>query len=500
MRKIISCILVATLMLLCFSGCDTKTTKNHETNKLKIVATIFPAYDWTKEILGDHLEKAELTLLLKNGMDMHSYQPTVEDMVLISTCDMFIYVGGASDTWVEDALENATNQDMVVINLLEVLGDAVKEEEIIEGMAHDHDHAHAFDPAEVENRPLSDWKGRFTSIEKHLEEGALDGYAESLAQENGIDISAQKEKLTAKWKSNYKQLEITETEIVFDGTTAKYEYLGHRILEGEHGASVWYGYTAVSNAPNIPAYIAFSDHAIKSTAQETQDTPMHFHFRYGNESFEALLKIEDWAPTYFAAEASGAEVAHAMEGHSHDHEGEADEHVWLSLRHAQTITSYIAEKLGEMDAVHAGQYLANAVRYNKKLEALDTQYEDAIVAGQYDTILFGDRFPFRYLVDDYDLAYYAAFSGCSAETEASFDTIIFLADKVDALRLNHILIIETSDGSIAKTVIENTKNKNGKILVLDSLQAVTQEQMLEGASYLSIMTKNLDVLKEALAA
>ena len=107
--------------------------------KLSIVATIFPVYDWVKEILGSNAEDVNLTLLLDDGVDLHSYQPTVEDMVKISTCDIFIYVGGESDEWVNDALKNSTNNSQISINLLSVLGSSVKTEEIIEGMQHEHE-------------------------------------------------------------------------------------------------------------------------------------------------------------------------------------------------------------------------------------------------------------------------------------------------------------------------------------------------------------------------
>lgn len=114
------------------------------------------------------------------------------------------------------------------------------------------------------------------------------------------------------------------------------------------------------------------------------------------------------------------------------------------------------------------------------------------------TLLFADRFPFRYFVDDYNLSYYAAFSGCSAETEASFETVMFLADKVDELKLGYIFTIEKSDTKLANTIIRNTKDKNQKIMVLDSMQATTSKDSARGVSYISIMEKNLDVLNTAL--
>ena len=113
-------------------------------------------------------------------------------------------------------------------------------------------------------------------------------------------------------------------------------------------------------------------------------------------------------------------------------------------------------------------------------------------------MVFGDRFPFRYLVNDYGLDYYAAFVGCSAESEASFETVTFLAKKIDELGLGNVLTIEGKNHKIAKTVVDNTKNKNQKVLTLDSMQSTTAKDVKDGATYLGIMEKNLEVLKEAL--
>ena len=138
MKKITAMLLALFMLIGVLAGCgkqsDDKTDKTDKTDKLSIVTTIFPEYDWVKEILGDKADNAEITMLLDNGVDLHSYQPTADDIVKISDCNLFIYVGGESDGWVDDALKNATNKDMKVINLLEVLGDSVKEEETVEGI------------------------------------------------------------------------------------------------------------------------------------------------------------------------------------------------------------------------------------------------------------------------------------------------------------------------------------------------------------------------------
>ena len=320
-KKLIAVLLLLTLTLSLFAACGGNTQK--EEKDLKIVCTIFPPYDWVREILGDKLADTDLTLLLDTGTDLHNYQATAEDFIKLSGCDLFIYVGGASDMkWVPDALAAAGN--IKTMNLLEALGDLAKEEEDVAGMQ-----------AEEEE-------------EEEEEEGAL------------------------------------------------------------------------------------------------------------------------------------------------------DEHVWLSLKNAAALCGAIADTLGEIDPANKETYATNAEGYKAKLAALETQYTDAVSAAAFKTILVGDRFPFRYLCDDLGLASYAAFSGCSAETEASFETVAGLAKTLEELGLPAVVVTETADQSIAKTIIENTADKNQKIVVIDSIQSVTKEALAAGKTYLAAMEQNLTALKEAL--
>lgn len=284
--------------------------------------------------LGDKVKNVEVTMLLDNGVDLHSYQPTINYIAKISDCDMFIYVGGESDGWVNDALKNAKNDKMKVINLLEVLGDSVKTEELIEGMQEEeHDHHH-------DNE------------------------------------------------------EITEEK--------------------------------------------------------------------------------------------------------HKHEEEKDEHVWLSLKNAKILCKVIADNLSEIDPENKDIYSANVSVYIEKLSALDEEYKKMVNGSNRKIVLFGDRFPFRYLVDDYGLDYYAAFVGCSAETEASFETVAFLSKKTDELKLPCVLTIEGANHKIAETVVANTYSKNQKVLTMDSMQSTTSSDVKNGITYISVMEKNLDILREAL--
>lgn len=317
MKKALALILCVIALLSVFSGCG--ADKNAKSGKLKIITTIFPIYDWVKEITADN-DDVELSMLLDNGVDIHSFQPSAEDIVNISTCDMFIYVGGESDSWVSDALKEKINKDMVVINLLDVLGNSAKDEKVVEGMESDED----------------------------------------------------------------------------------------------------------------------------------------------------------------------------------EEEPETDEHVWLSLKNAEKFCSYISEKLSSADSGNKKLYEKNSKAYISELKALDKSYKTAVNNSKKKTLVFGDRFPFLYLTEDYGINYYAAFVGCSAETEASFKTIAFLADKVDEYKLNAILKIETSDGSIAKTIKNNTKSKNQKILTMNSLQSITASDIEKNTTYLSEMERNLKTLKDAL--
>ena len=345
-----------------------------DSGKKKIVTTIAPEYDWVMNVLGDKKDNFDVKMLLDSGVDLHSYSPSPADIISITNADLFIYVGGESDEWVEDTLKEAKNKDMQVINLLETLGDDVKEEELKEGMeGHDHDHEHDDDDDD------HDHEG-----EDHDHEG-----------EDHDD---------------------------------------------DH------------------------DHEGEDHDHEDED---HDH----------------------------------EEGHEHHHEDgekEYDEHVWLSLKHSQKFVTKISECLSTIDGDNAETYKTNAKKYNDSLKDLDAKYTSAVNAGTKKTVLFADRFPFRYLVDDYGLDYYAAFVGCSAETEASFETIKFLAEKVDELGLSVILQIESSDGKIANTVKNATTNKNQTILTMDSAQTTTTKQFADGRTYLSIMEGNLDVLKQAL--
>lgn len=503
MKKYISILLAAVMAVGCLAGCGQKNSNeqadNTDDGKLKVVTTIFPEYDWVKEIAGDEISNIDLTMLLDNGVDLHSYQPTSEDILKISDCDLFVYVGGESDSWVDDALKNATNKDMQVINLLDVLKDSIKTEESMPGMqaeeGHNHGYAH-FEDSDVQDRTLSDWDGDWQSVYPYLQDGVLDEVMEKKAESGEKTAEEYKEYYENGYKTDVSQITIDAENntmcFVKNGVASKatYEYKGYQIYDYESGSrGVRYFFEATSGDADAPKYVQFSDHGIAPGKAE------HFHIYAGNDGFDALSEeMENW-PTYYPADMSGKEIAEDMLEHE---EKEYDEHVWLSLKNAQTLCKAIAEALETADPEHKDVYAANVDSYLEKLSSLDGQYQDAVANASQKTLLFGDRFPFRYMVDDYGLKYYAAFAGCSAESEASFETISFLVKKVDELGLKNIMTIENSDQKIAKTIRDNTKDKNQEILSLDSMQSTTSEDVKNGTTYLSVMESNLDVLKKAM--
>ena len=505
MKKYISILLAGVLAAGCLSACGQKNSNSstqandNNSDQIKVVTTIFPEYDWVKEIAGDEASNMDLTMLLDNGVDLHSYQPTADDILKISDCDLFVYVGGESDEWVEDALKEAVNKDMQVINLLDVLKDSIKTEEAMPGMqaeeGHNHGYSH-FDDSDVEDRTLSDWDGDWQSVYPYLQDGVLDEVMEKKAESGEKTAEEYKEYYENGYKTDVSQITIDAENntmcFVKNGVASKatYEYKGYQIYDYESGSrGVRYFFEATGGDADAPKYVQFSDHGIAPGKAE------HFHIYAGNDGFDALSEeMENW-PTYYPADMSGTEIAEDMLEHE---EKEYDEHVWLSLKNAQTLCKAIAEALETADPNHKDTYAANVDAYLEKLSSLDGQYQDAVANASQKTLLFGDRFPFRYMVDDYGLKYYAAFAGCSAESEASFETISFLAKKVDELGLKNIMTIENSDQKIAKTIRDNTKDKNQEILSLDSMQSTTSEDVKNGTTYLSVMESNLDVLKKAM--
>lgn len=350
MKKVAFIAILFFALAFMLTACNTESGKKDSApKKISVVATIYPQYDWLKNVIGERADAVDLKLLIKNGTDLHSYKPSAQDIATIAKADLVVYVGGESDEWIEKALEATPKEGRIALNLMKALGDRVKEEEVVEGM----------------------------QVEEH---------------------------------------------------------------HHEHG----------------------------------EEAEEHEHDKV-------------------------TEPAEATSEHHHHEEVENDEHIWLSLKNAWILVNALAQSLSKVDSANSSIYTANAVLYNAKLWEMDKEFATATSDASQKTVLFGDRFPFRYLVDDYGIKYYAAFVGCSAESEASFETVTFLAGKMDSLQLPAIFTIDGSNGKIARAILEASKNsKNAQVLTLNSMQSVTDEQIKAGVDYLSIMRDNLEVLKKAL--
>ena len=360
-----------------------------ENSRLQVVTTIFPQYDFARHIAGD---RAHVTMLLKPGEEVHSYEPTPQDIKKIQNCDLFIYVGGENDVWVENILDSVKGdqegpQTVRLLALVETYS-----EEQLEGMmeekGHDHDHEH-----EPEG----------TAEEDH-----------------------------------------------------------------DH------------------------DHKADASDQNTKGTDTH-------------------------------------STHAHSHEEEPDEHVWTSPQNCVILIEKLTEEFCTADPVNAEYYRKNGDAYRKEFEELDARYRDMAASAPRKTILFGDRFPFRYLAEELGLTCYAAFPGCSSESEPSAATIAFLIDKAAEEKLPVVFQIEFSNGNIARAISEAAElkmkinaakqaeessggeNNSGlsaaeaggmkiQVLQLHSCHNITADEFKSGQTCLSLMTKNLEALRTALGA
>ena len=330
-RKIFATI-VALCLTLAFVGCNALSggqTANND-KKISIITSSFPPYDFANQIVGD---LAEVTMLLPPGGDSHSYEPSLKDMAKISNADIFIYVGGESDVWVDRILSTVDTSNMKIITLMDCV--EVVEEEIKEGMTTDeHDH------------------------------------------------------------------------------------------------------------------------------DEHDDHDGHYEHKHDNT----------------------------------EHEPEYDEHVWTSPRNAVLIVEKITSALLNLDD-NSSEYLKNKLAYIDKLTELDHEFTEIVAYSKRKTIVFGDRFPFRYFVEAYGLDYYAAFPGCSDDTEPSIKTVSFLIDKVKTEKIPVVFHAEMGNVKMATTI---AKDAGAEVRQFHACHNISKDEFTAGVSYIDIMKENAKVLKEAL--
>lgn len=323
-KKIMTIFAAALALAVALSGCALpggNAEKKSSGEKISIVCTNFPEYDFARQIAGD---KADVTMLLKPGAESHTYEPSPEDIKKIQDCDMFVYVGGDSDEWVEDVLGSVDKSEVTVFKLM----DQVKtiEEVTVEGME-----------PEDEEEPA----------------------------ESGED----------------------------------------------------------------------------------EDEP------------------------------------------------EMDEHVWTSPKNAATIVKNMAKAMEKLDGKNKSTYEKNADAYVEKINKLDEEFREVVKNGKRKEIIVADRFPFRYFCEEYGLKYYAAFPGCSTDTQPSAKTVAFLTDKVKEDRIPVVFHIELSNEEMSKSIAEAT---GAKSRLLNAVHNVSDEDFRNGATYVSLMEHNVEVLKEAL--
>ena len=318
MKKTVILILLLAIIYQLF-GCATPK----DDGRINIVCTLFPQYDWVKNIVGDS-KNITVSLLIQNGTDPHSYQPTASDIMTLSSCDMVVLIGSDSDVWVQEALERAKNESTVKV---------------------------------------------------------------ALSQIEGMTL-----------------------------------------------------------------------HDVSASSHE-----------------------------------------HGHEQHEHEH-STFDEHIWLSISNAITATEYLTQEICALDSENAQKYQENSTSYQKKLHELDNKYQSAVNSTDISSrfILFADRFPFVYLLEDYKIEYAAAFEGCTTDVDADFNTVLELIKEAEEHRVRYVTVTEASNQELAYTVATSAKAKL-EILVMNSLQSVNQKQLDEGISYLSVMENNLSVLSKALS-
>ncbi|MDR0410647.1 MAG: zinc ABC transporter substrate-binding protein, partial [Treponema sp.] len=416
-------------------------------------------------------------------------------------CDVFIYVGGENDVWVDRVFESMDTSKIKIIRMMDAVD--VVEEEIVEGMeddGHDHGHGHGeFDPANVKDRSMSDFSGSWKSGVPLLNNGSLDSYLAHRAEEEGKSTAEIKASLNSSWASDYDALTVTGNTLVIGNRSAGYAYRGYEIVESDHGASVWYKYQITAPTDGLPAYIMLNDHGDGSEEEHHDEHEhegvAHIHFKYGSAGFAELLKRSGWAAMYFDSTASAVEIAETLAGHGHGEEAAYDEHVWTSPKNAQRIVRVIADALCEADAEDAAFFRQNAQTYIARLAELDKEFQSVVNAAKRKTIVFGDRFPFRYFADAYGLTYFAAFPGCSTETEPSAATVAFLIDKIKAEKIPVVFHIELSNERMADAIVEET---GAKKQLLHAAHNISKRDFDNGVTFLEIQKANVPRLKEAL--
>ena len=346
---------------------------SEENGKLKVAVTLFPYYDFVRQIAGNQVD---LQMVIPAGMDSHSFEPTPADIRTIQHADILISNGGTMEHWLDETLAAMDTTNMTIVTMMDYV-DAV-EEEIVEGMEdadHDHEHTHVYVAADHDH----------------------------------------------------------------SGETPE-EHAAHAHEDDDHDHS--------GETPEA--------HAAHSYEEDTRSYVDH---------------------------------------DGHEEEIEYDEHIWTSPVNAMKLVDVIGDTLAEADPAHADTYHQGAENYKKELEEIDSGFREVSANRKRNMIVMGDKFPFRYLADEYQLDYRAAFSGCSSDTEPSAKTIAYLIDKVKEEQIPAVYYLELSSHRVAEIIGEET---GAEPLLLHSCHNVTRAQFDTGITYAGLMRQNIENLRKGI--
>lgn len=385
-RRAVSCILLCMLLAAALTGCSSSAEAEE---RLSIVVTDFPCYDFTRAVAG---EMADITLLIKPGSEVHTYEPAPGDMLSFAEADLFIYIGGESDSWADGMLASMGDDAPAVLRMMDCIGVYA----VSSGSGHkgDHDAGHDDDRHEEERH----------EEERHDDHDSGCGY-------DGCDVED------------------------CDG----------------------------------------------SVHEEAEDC----------YTCEEIIVCEVAGADEHAEDCGDADCTDA----AHDHDHAYDEHIWTSPVYAMQMVQSVCDELCARDSANADAYRANAQEYIGRISGIHDELCAMVDSAERNILVFGDRFPFYHMAEEYGLEWHAAFPGCAAETEPSAQTIMELIELVSANGVPAVYVIEMSSGNVASAIADET---GAEIVTLHSIQNVTADEFEAGETYVTIMQKNIEALRKGL--
>ena len=407
--KLLAVLLITSLFLFACTPASENDTQGSDQDRLHVITSIFPQYDFVRQIAGD---KVELSMLLSLGGEAHAFDPSPQDIIALNNADLFIYVGGHIEHWLDTILESIDQQNLHTVSLLDLL-DIHCHEHDHGHHGHGHDHGHHDHGHDHEHHDHGHDHG-------HHDHGHDHGH-----HDHGHD----------------------------------HEHHDH----GHHD----HGHHDHGHHDN-----GHHDHGHHDHGHHDHGHHDHGHHDHGHDHVHGTIICA-----------------------VHDHHHDFDEHVWTSPQNAILIVQALTEVLAELDPDNAEYFRQNAVSYLVQLLELDRAFTEVVAQSTRQTVIFGDRFPFRHLMHTYGLSYYAAFPGCSAETQASPATIAFLIDKVNEEQIPVVFYIEFSTRLIANVIAEAT---GAQLLELHSVHNISHADYTAGVTYLELMTRNVEHLRKAL--